>query len=119
MTKEQLPSAGQPALPGITRLTTEHGSKILVAWELRAYKRTPGHLSRQLPGDDEWLQFTEIGPIQIAERAKMMSTDRSAGSYISSPIVAIEQVAPARELSAAEIETVRLVGGYINGWFAP
>ena len=113
------PSAMEPGSSGITRLTTQHGSILLMDWGLRAYQRIPGPLGRLLPGDQQWLKFTDMGPVEIGRRVTVLSASQIAGRYVSSPIVTIEPVRPPRELSAAEIETVRFVGGYINYGLIP
>ncbi|MEB0001663.1 hypothetical protein QN355_09040 [Cryobacterium sp. 10S3] len=114
MTAGQAPEAAEQAWPGITRLTTERDSVILVDWELRAYNRAPGVLARRLYADEQWLRFTDIGSLEIGRCATFVSPSQTAGNYISSPLVAIERMTQARELSAADIETVRFIGGYIN-----
>ena len=114
MIRGQVPSAKQPDSSGITRLTTDHGTCLLVDRELRAYRRTPGPRARDLPGDQEWLSFTDMGPVEIGSPFKIVSASQIAGHYVSSPLVTVEPVRPPRELNAAEIETVRFVGGYIN-----
>ena len=114
MIRRQAPSDGVPGSSGITRLTTEHGSVLLIDGDLRAYRRTPGPAARQLPGDQEWLSFSGIGPVEIGSPLTVVSASQVTGRYVSSPLVTIEPVQPARELSAAEIETVHFVGGYIN-----
>lgn len=119
MIRGQVPSAGQPDSSRITRLTTEHGTILLVDRDLRAYRRTPGPRARELPGDQEWLRFSIIGTIEIGSPLRVVSASQIAGHYFSSPLVAVEPVWPARELSAAEIETVRFVGGYINRGVIP
>ncbi|TFC86913.1 hypothetical protein E3T24_05910 [Cryobacterium sp. TmT2-59] len=114
MIRRQAPSDGVPGSSGITRLTTEHGSVLLIDGDLRAYRRTPGPAARQLPGDHEWLSFSGIGPVEIGSPLGVVSASQVTGRYVSAPIVSIELVKPARELSAAEIETVHFVGDYIN-----
>ena len=109
----------EPGSSGITRLTTQHGSILLLDWGLRAYQRTPGPLGRLLPGDQQWLKFTDMGPVEIGRRVTVLSASQITGRYVSSPIVTIEPVRPPRELSAAEIETVRFVGSYINHGLIP
>jgi hypothetical protein len=114
MIRRQAPSDGEPGSSGITRMTTEHGSVLLIDSDLCAYRRTPGPTARQLPGDKEWLSFSGIGPVEIGSPVTVVSASQVTGRYVSSPRVTIKAVRPARELSAAEIETVRFVGGYIN-----
>ncbi|TFD36617.1 hypothetical protein E3T37_13410 [Cryobacterium sp. TMT2-10] len=114
MIRRQAPSDGVPGSSGVTRLTTEHGSVLLIDGDLRAYRRAPGPAARQLPGDHEWLSFSGIGPVEIGSPLTLVSASQVTGRYVSSPLVTIEPVRPARELSAAEIESVRFVGGYIN-----
>ncbi|WBM79122.1 hypothetical protein KIV56_11530 [Cryobacterium breve] len=86
---------------------------------LSGYKRTPGALARHLYADGQWLRFTDIGPVKIGRRSTFLSPSQIAGSYISSPIITIERMAPVRELSATEIETLRFVGDSINGRILP
>ena len=50
-------------------------------------------------------------PVTAIER---VSANQLTGRNATSPIVTIEPVRAARELSAAEIETVQFVGDYIN-----
>jgi hypothetical protein len=114
MIRRQAPSGGEPGSSGITRMTTEHGSVLLLDSDLRAYRRTPGPAARQLPGDHEWLGYIRIGPVEIGSPLTVVSASQATGRYVSSPIVTIELVKPARELSAAEIQTVHFVGDYIN-----
>lgn len=114
MNRRHAPSDGEPGSSGITRLTTEHGSVLLIDGDLRAYRRTPGPAALQLPGDHEWLGFIRIGPVEIGSPVTVVSASQVTGRYVSAPIVTIELVQPARELSAAEIETVHFVGDYIN-----
>lgn len=102
-----------PRGTGVTRLVTTTGSIILVDWDVRAYKRSPAH-SQQLDGDEEWLFFTRIGAIELGKCASIERVNRIAARYKSSPIVAIQEVVPAPGLSAAELETLRLVGRFIN-----
>lgn len=119
MTRGRAPAAGEPEWSGITRLTTERGSRILVAWGLNAYQRFPGLLAPRHYGDGEWLRYTDVGPVEIGTPAVFVSAGQIAGHYVTSRIVVIEPVLPSRELSAAEIETVKFVGGCINGGVTP
>jgi len=98
---------------GLTRLVAQDGSIILVDWDLRDHARSSGSDSPQLDGGRSWLHFTEVGLVQIGSPARFVPASRVAGVYISSIIVAIDAVVPARELSAEDLTTARFIGEYI------
>jgi hypothetical protein len=99
---------------GVTRLTTSQGSVVLVDWDVRCYLRIPGPRSRFMSSDRGWVPFSAAGTIEIGQAAIFISVTDVDSSYESSPILTIERVVPPRELSAADLETVRFVGEYIN-----
>ena len=108
------PRGEAPFDTGIIRISTSEGSVVLVDYETHCYLRIPGPRSRFMPGDGDWVPFSAVGTMEIGDGAIFISVTHVDRNYESSPIVAIERVVPPRELSAAEIETVRFVGDCIN-----
>ncbi|TFC19909.1 hypothetical protein [Cryobacterium sp. MDB2-10] len=112
--QEDLPDAVR-LRSGVTRVVLEGGTSILVDWDIDAVRQTPSATASDCFTNGPWVRFTAISPLEIGRPATVALTGDPTRTVVTAPVTGIEDLVPARELSADDLATVRFVGGYING----
>jgi hypothetical protein len=112
--QEDLPSAVR-SRSGVTRVVLDGGMSILFDWDVDAFRQTPDSTGSNRSADGPWVRFTAISPLEIGRPAMIALTGDPTRIVVTGPVAGIEDLVPARELSADDLATVRFVGGYING----
>ena len=112
--QEDLPDAVHEQ-SGVTRVVLDGGMSILIDWDIDAVRQTPDTTGSDRSADGPWVRFTAISPLEIGRPALIALTGDPTRTVVTAPVTGIEDLVPARELSADDLATVRFVGGYING----
>ena len=99
---------------GLARLTMNDASVILIDWAGRAYLRVAGASAPALPGDGQWRDLVAISTITVGHPAQITSNGADPSSYITPPVVKIEGRTYEGLLSAADVDAVNLISGYVN-----
>jgi len=112
--QEDLPDAVRRR-SGVTRVVLDGGMSILIDWDIDAVRQTPSATGSDRSADGPWMRFTAISPLKIGRPATIALTGDPTRTVVTAVVTGIEDLLPARELSADDLATVRFVGRYING----